>query len=110
MSVKFKSPTTMHLRVAPQAKNDLLEIWIYITQETGDPATASRVVDSITDKFVVLSKFPNMGRNRESDLGRNGRSFPVNNYVIFYRVKPGQIQILRVLHGSRDVQSVFAGE
>jgi toxin ParE1/3/4 len=100
----------MRLRVAPQADGDLDEIWLYLARESGNPAIATRVVNAITDAFGLLSKFPHMGRSRESDLGGNRRSFPVNNYVIFYRVKSGQIQILRVLHGSRDIQAVFASE
>jgi toxin ParE1/3/4 len=106
MSAESENPARMRLHVAPQAENDLLEIWIYIAQEASDPAIASRVVDSITDKFVMLTKFPYMGKCRDSDLGGNRRNFPVNNYVIFYQVKSCQVQILRVLHGSRDVRSI----
>jgi toxin ParE1/3/4 len=100
----------MRLRVAPQANGDLDEIWLYLARESGSPAIATRVVNAITDAFGLLAKFPLMGRSREPDLGGNRRSFPVNNDVIFYRAKSGQVQILRVLHGSRDIQSVFASE
>jgi toxin ParE1/3/4 len=49
-------------------------------------------------------------RSRDSDLKPGFRSFPVNNYVVFYRIGSGEVQVLRVLHGSRDAQAVFGEE
>jgi hypothetical protein len=41
---------------------------------------------------------------RDTDLRPGLRSFPIANYVIFYRVESdGSVLILRVLHGSRDL-------
>jgi toxin ParE1/3/4 len=100
----------MNFQVAPEAEADLDEIWLYLAQESGNPIIATRVVNSITDRFVLLAKFPNMGRSRDPDLLGRRRSFPIDRYVIFYRVQSGQVQILRVLHGSRDVQAIFADE
>ena len=100
----------MSFRVAPEAESDLDEIWLYLARESENPAIATRVVNSITDKFPMLSKFPNMGRNRELDLLGKRRSFPVDRYVIFHRVKSGHVQILRVLHGSRDIHAILEDE
>jgi plasmid stabilization system protein ParE len=33
---------------------------------------------------------------------------PVHPYVVFYRVRNDGIEIVRVLHGRRDVASIFA--
>jgi toxin ParE1/3/4 len=100
----------MRIRVAPQARADLDEIWLYIARESGNHAIATRVVGSITDKFGLFSKFPNIGRSLESDLRPNVRTFPVNSYVIFYSVRPGEIRILRIIHASRDALAIFAEE
>jgi toxin ParE1/3/4 len=100
----------VRFQVSLQVETDLGEIWLYVAQEAGDGAIASRVVNSITDRFALLAKFPHMGKSREVDLGPNRRSFAVNNYVIFYRVRSGQVEILRVLHGRRDVHAILAGE
>jgi toxin ParE1/3/4 len=35
------------------------------------------------------------------------RSFPVGRYVIFYLAIPGGVQIVRVLHGARDIEVAF---
>ena len=47
-----------------------------------------------------------MGRNRP-DLAPELRSFPVDNYIIFYRPISEGIQVIRVLHGARDIPPLF---
>jgi toxin ParE1/3/4 len=37
----------------------------------------------------------------------NLRSFPAKGYVIFYQPTDDGVEISRVLHGSRDIQSEF---
>ena len=100
----------MRIRLAPQARADLDSIWLYFARESGSSALATRAVGSITDKFGLFTKFPFIGKSLEADLRPNVRSFPVNNYVIFYSVKQGEIRILRIIHASRDAQAVFADE
>jgi toxin ParE1/3/4 len=66
-----------------------------------------RLIDSITDRFVLLASFPNIGRSRDMDLRPGLRSFPVGEYVILYRIQKQDVLILRVLHGSRDIEGLF---
>jgi toxin ParE1/3/4 len=47
-----------------------------------------------------------MGKRRD-ELVTNVRSFPVGNYLIFYRPVNQGIEVLRVLHGARDIPSIF---
>jgi toxin ParE1/3/4 len=100
----------MRIRVAPQARADLDEIWLYIARESGNHAIATRVVGSITDRFGLFSRFPNIGKSLESELRPNVRTFPVNSYVIFYSVRPGEVRILRIIHARRDAQAIFVEE
>jgi toxin ParE1/3/4 len=100
----------MRIRLAQQARADLDTIWLYIARESGNSDSATRAVGSITEKFGLFAKFPHIGRSLESDLRPNVRSFPVNSYVIFYSVKPGEIRILRIIHASRDAQAAFTEE
>jgi toxin ParE1/3/4 len=93
-------------RVSPRATADLDEIWLYVAEESGSPNIAQRLTDSITDRFYVLSEHPYLGRSR-SELGPGLRSHPVRNYLIFYRVDEGDVLIVRVLHGNRDIEAVF---
>ena len=47
-----------------------------------------------------------MGRPR-GELAPRLRSFPVGPYVLFYRPTPNGIEVARVLHGARDIPSLF---
>lgn len=100
----------MRIRLAPQARADLDSIWLYIAGESGSAHIATRTVGSIAEKFGLFARFPHIGKSLESDLRPNARTFPVNNYVIFYSVKSAEIRILRILHARRDAQALFAAE
>jgi toxin ParE1/3/4 len=95
-------------RVAPRAESDLDDIWLYVAKESGSMETANRLIDSITGRFLFLSNFPHAGYSRDRDLGIGTRSFPVGEYVIVYCVEGADVFILRVVHGRRDFESLFA--
>jgi toxin ParE1/3/4 len=94
-------------RVAPRAESDLDDIWLYVPRDSGSMEVASRLVDSITDRFLFLSNFPHAGRARDRDLGVGTRSFPVGDYVIVYCVEGPDVFILQVVHGRRDFEALF---
>jgi toxin ParE1/3/4 len=71
-----------------------------------DAEAASKLVKEITRRFVILRDYPHMGREQDKLLV-NLRSFAVKNYLIFYQQFEGGIEVLRVLHGSRDIESIF---
>jgi toxin ParE1/3/4 len=96
-----------HLR-SPQADSDLDSVWQYVASETGNLEIADRLIDSITERFLLLATYPNIGRRRDDDLRPGLRSFPVGQYIIIYRLRDGDVLILRVLRASRDIQALFA--
>jgi toxin ParE1/3/4 len=96
-----------HVRT-PQADFDLDEIWHYVATRGNSFDIADRLVDSITDRFLLLASHPNMGRARDEDLRSGLRSFPVGEYVIIYRIHDDDVQILRVLRGSRNIADLFS--
>jgi len=55
---------------------------------------ATRLVDSITGRFLLLATFPYAGRAREEDFGIGSRSFAVGEYVIVYCVEGQDVFIL----------------
>jgi plasmid stabilization system protein ParE len=65
-----------HLRT-PEADSDLDEIWYYVASNSGSLDIADRFIDSITDRFFLLARHPNIGRARDEDLRLGLRSFPV---------------------------------
>jgi toxin ParE1/3/4 len=88
----------------PEAENDLDEIWWYIAQDS--PDHADRFLDRLQERLLALADFPKMGRSRD-DIQAGLRSQPVGNYLIFYFPLADGIEIVRVLHGSRDVESLL---
>lgn len=88
----------------PEAETDLIEIWVYIAEE--NPAAADALLESIDDKCATLATSPLMGRTRD-ELLPGIRSFPVGHCVIFYQPIADGIEVVRVLHGARDLPSVL---
>jgi toxin ParE1/3/4 len=50
-----------------------------------------------------------MGRIREN-FAPNLRSFPVKKYIIFYRPVDDTVEIVRILYGGRDIESIFLND
>jgi toxin ParE1/3/4 len=50
----------------------------------------------------LLAEHPKMGRDR-SEIVPGVHSFPVGSYLIFYHQIAQAIEIIRVLHGSRNL-------
>jgi len=94
-------------RVAGEVEVDLDEIWFYVATESGSIDVATRLVDSLTDRFSFLAGFPYAGRIRDDDFGAGMRSFPVGEYVIVYCVEGDYVSILRVVHGKRHLGDLF---
>jgi toxin ParE1/3/4 len=87
-----------------QAEEDLIEIWIYIAQD--NPEAADRVLDDIEQRFHVLADNPLMGRLRP-DIAPELRYFTAGKYLILYRTMQDGVQIVRVIHGARDLSHLF---
>jgi len=88
----------------PRALIDLAEIWDYIADDS--EARADSFVTTIDVKFHTLAKQPGIGRLRD-ELAAGLRSLPVGRYVIFYLSLADGVEIIRVLHGARDIDIIF---
>lgn len=94
-----------HYLVAFLAAADLDQIWVYLDTEAGENI-ADAEMDRFHEQFQTLVEFPQMGRSRPQ-LGPSLRSFPLGSYITFYQPIDGGVEIVRVLHGSRDSESEF---
>ena len=92
-------------RIARRAGIDLDDIWLYIA-ERDSPVAADRVLTRFYEAFVSLSLSPRIGVRR-SLFGPNLRMFPVFEYLIFYRPMDDGIEIVRILHGRRNITKDF---
>lgn len=82
----------------------MLDAWLFIARDS--TGAADRLNDELLEVFTLLAEFPQAGRERP-ELGSGMRSRPVQSYVVFYRETPTQLQIVRVVHGARDVTIEF---
>jgi antitoxin ParD1/3/4/toxin ParE1/3/4 len=92
--------------LAPEAARDLVEIWCYLKQEASQE-TAGRIESVIRSKFAYLADFPAAGHWRRDLTTADVRFFPVYSYLIVYRPETKPLQIVSVLHASRDVARIL---
>ena len=90
----------------PLAREDLKDIGGFIARESQDRSVAIRFLSSIEQKCQLYVTHPEMGEQRP-DFRDDARLFPVGNYVVIYRLIENGIEVLRVLHGSRDIPSTW---
>jgi toxin ParE1/3/4 len=93
------------LTITALARTDLQEIHSHIAKDK--PEAARRFVERLRSKARQLAESPGMGRSRREDLRPDLFSFPVGQYVLFYREQPDGIVLVRVIHGSRDLPALF---
>ena len=96
----------LEIRISPRARSDLTEIWSYIADDS--VANADAFIDKLHETIQVLANQSGSGRRRE-ELAPGILSFPFGGYMIFYRASNDAIEIVRVLHGARDIQTIFEG-
>ncbi len=86
------------------AEADLDDIWAAIAKDNA--VAADRFIDTVGEKCRLLATHSQMGQLRP-ELAPNLRSFVVGNYVIFYRPTTDGIEVARVIHVARDVDTHF---
>jgi toxin ParE1/3/4 len=89
---------------SPRAK---IDIWKIADRIASDNLTASvKFLSNLDHTLETLAKMPGLGPARD-ELLPGLRSFPIGNYVLFYRRVPTGIELVRVIHGSRDLDEIF---
>ncbi len=91
--------------LTPLAEEDIGGIWDYIADDNLD--AADRVLKSLESAMARLAKNPALGHWREELADKRHRFFLVYTYLIVYRAETDPLQIIRVLHAARDVQTLL---
>ncbi|NOT00409.1 MAG: type II toxin-antitoxin system RelE/ParE family toxin [Phycisphaerales bacterium] len=96
--------------IRPAAQDDLDDAGAYIAKDS--PATAKRFLVAAERAFQQLSDTPGLGRVRKlrhSRLAgvRSWRIQGFENWLIFYRPVDSSLEVIRVLHGARDLETVL---
>ena len=89
----------MRLIWADKALSDLESVRAYVNRD--NPGAARTIVLQILKLASDLTHYPEMGR---TGIVPGTRELVVSNmpYIIPYRVREGAVEILRVLHSSRN--------
>jgi toxin ParE1/3/4 len=95
--------------IAPVACLDLDEIWTYYAEDLQNPVAADRLRDELFTAFRKLAKTSGIGHSRDDLAGEPLRFWHVRSYLIIYRGEKRPVEIVRVLHGARDVQAILGG-
>ena len=97
------------------ARQDLIAIYRRHAREAGI-RTADRFLEAAEAVFLQLAAMSGMGTRLEleSPLLDGLRYLPLasrfKKFLVFYRPAAGGIEIVRILHGACDIQSILAEE
>ncbi len=97
----------MRIRRLPQAIRDVDQIFDRVAAD--NMAAARKLAERITHATGRLVDFPHSGTPRP-DIDPGLRSIVVDRYLVFYRVGPDSVDIIRVVHGARELGQVLGGE
>ncbi len=96
---------------SPEARRDLLEIYVVIGFD--NPDAAERLYTSIEAQVSLLARHPRLGVRRP-DIGRKARILIEGQYLILYETCPDtdegpvdEVEVVRVVDGRRDLTSPF---
>jgi len=89
----------------PAAEQDLIEIGVYIAQDS--PINADRFIDAIERECQKLGDSPFLLGKTCEGLHPDLRRYNFKHYAIIYRPVPSGIELVGVFHGSRDLDAMF---
>jgi addiction module RelE/StbE family toxin len=87
-----------------RALTDLRDIVAYIRQH--NPSAARRVGHRMRNATRRLARFPLSGRMVPDLPSGDYREVIADQYRIIYRVTEGEVRIVTVVHGARDLPSL----
>jgi len=99
------------LRIYPAAEADVDDAALFIARDSLD--VALRFYDSVEQTYRQIREHPLRWPRYEMDHPKlaNLRKRAIvgfRKYLVFYRIDGGSVEIIRVLHGARDIPSVMA--
>jgi toxin ParE1/3/4 len=98
----------MTLVVRPEADADVAAQWHYIAER--DLTSADRYLLAISRRYQAIRRQPGIGHSEAFRKQQGIRSWRVEGfprYLIFYREVQDHIEVLRVLHGMRNLPRFF---
>ncbi|MCL4785023.1 MAG: type II toxin-antitoxin system RelE/ParE family toxin [Bryobacterales bacterium] len=92
--------------LTPEAKRDLKQILLDIAEDS--PDTAERLRSEFYEGLQGLGKSPGIGHYHDELLSRKYRFWNFYTYVVAYVWEARPIEVIRVVHGARDLAAFFS--
>ncbi len=94
----------MRVILSPEALRDLEDTLAFIALDS--PINAANYVAGLRKKARSLGRFPRRYRTREG-LPPDVRVAPHISHVILFKIGDGTIDVVRIVHGARDLPRLF---
>jgi toxin ParE1/3/4 len=87
-----------------RARADLDDIWRRVALD--NPAAADRLIDRIVARCQGLADHPQLGPARP-EIAPEARALVIGDYLALYRLDGADAEIVRVVHGARQLRDLF---
>ena len=93
-----------NIKYSIESKQDLIRIKQYIKHNLQEPEIAEKLISKIRKEISNLKNNPEIFAIIDDDLIKKleVRKLIVDNYIVFYRIKDNNIQIVRIMYGRRN--------
>ena len=93
------------VRYAPQALDDLRDLYSYVAFSLKEPATAQKLVNRIR-KAALPGRHPVVDWEPWQSMGMH--RFTVEDFLLFYLIDQSirTVTLVRIVYGGRDLQSL----
>ena len=100
----------MTLIVSPAARQDLLDISAYITDDLHNPIAARNVVQKIARLVNQLKRFPELGAGLpQADGTADYRHIVVESYLVIYKSTGTDVTVTRIFYAKSDYLQLLRG-
>jgi plasmid stabilization system protein ParE len=86
--------------LSPRATADMDALGEYYTDRS--PAYWERAEDRLIKKFLLVGRFPRLGKAVE-EYRPGLRKTPIGDFVVYFQSTPTGTEIVRVVHGAQHV-------
>lgn len=98
------------IQIQSQARSDIVNLAVYIGRDNA--GAANRFLDATDKTFAILAQQPLLGakyatKNPRLDGMRVFRVKKFPNHLAFHFARENEIQVVRVLHGGRDLDAAL---
>ncbi len=93
-----------NIEYSKESKQDLIDIKQYIKYHLQEPLIAQKLISKIKTEIDSLKDNPELYSIIDDDVIKRLeiRKLIVDNYIVFYRIKNNNIQIVRIMYGRRN--------